>query len=290
MDEVLDADDTLGSELLLNDSVGGDGDSLSVDLGESSLVDEGSDGREVGLSVGDVRLDKLKHLGGGLGVPGEMAQGRVIEWVSEGIRMEEGEGGRGGGEGKEETEFAATKPTPHRRPKQNDEPDENSVVDLEESEELQDLSRLGGDLVDTSKSDDEENLGLGGNVEVTRSPRLSSKSDLLLLGSRVLLDVLLGPLEDDLALGLLGLGNVAEFRRDTRPKTQPTNQDQTTPPNQPQPNTETKQTTRESQSCSLSGKGKEQEQGSWSREGFGGGAKDPQSRKMVNFRPIVVQD
>lgn len=233
MDEVLDADDTLGSELLLNDSVGGDGDSLSVDLGESSLVDEGSDGREVGLSVGDVRLDKLKHLGGGLGVPGEMAQGRVIEWVSEGIRMEEGEGGRGGGEGKEETEFAATKRTPHRRPKQNDEPDENSVVDLEESEELQDLSRLGGDLVDTSKSDDEENLGLGGNVEVTRSPRLSSKSDLLLLGSRVLLDVLLGPLEDDLALGLLGLGNVAEFRRH---KTQD-------PANQPRPNHTTRPTT-----------------------------------------------
>lgn len=81
VDEVLDADDALGSELLLNDSVGGDGDSLAVDLGESSLVDEGSNGREVGLSVGDVGLNELEHLGGCLGVPGERAKGRVDEWV-----------------------------------------------------------------------------------------------------------------------------------------------------------------------------------------------------------------
>lgn len=149
-------------------------------------------------------------------------------------------------------------PTSQRAPinqNENDEPDENSVVDLEKSEELQDLSRLGGNLVDTSKSDDEENLGLGGDVEVTRSPRLSSKSDLLLLGGRVLLDVLLGPLEDDLALGLLGLGNVAGFRRETRPNTQPTDQDQTTTP-RPTTIQHRSKASDESQSCSSGGRKK----------------------------------
>lgn len=55
------------------------------------------------------------------------------------------------------------------------------------------------------KSDDEVDLGLSGDVEVTSLPRLSLESDLLLLGVEVLLDVLVGPLEDDLSLGLLGL-------------------------------------------------------------------------------------
>lgn len=55
------------------------------------------------------------------------------------------------------------------------------------------------------KSDDEVDLGLSGDVEVTSLPRLSLESDLLLLGVEVLPDVLVGPLEDDLSLGLLGL-------------------------------------------------------------------------------------
>lgn len=55
------------------------------------------------------------------------------------------------------------------------------------------------------KSDNEVDLGLSGDVEVTSLPRLSLESDLLLLGVEVLLDVLVGPLEDDLSLGLLGL-------------------------------------------------------------------------------------
>lgn len=55
------------------------------------------------------------------------------------------------------------------------------------------------------KSDDEVDLRLSGDVEVTSLPRLSLESDLLLLGVEVLLDVLVGPLEDDLSLGLLGL-------------------------------------------------------------------------------------
>lgn len=55
------------------------------------------------------------------------------------------------------------------------------------------------------KSDDEVDLGLSGDVEVTSLPRLTLESDLLLLGVEVLLDVLVGPLENDLSLGLLSL-------------------------------------------------------------------------------------
>jgi len=113
---------------------------------------EETHGGQVGLAVGDVRLDELEHLGGGLGVA-----------------------------------------------------DKDAVVDLEEPEQLEDLAGLGRNLVDTADADDEEDLGLGGDVEVARGAGLAPEADLLLLGGRVLLDVLLGPLEDDLALGLLGL-------------------------------------------------------------------------------------
>jgi hypothetical protein len=89
-------DDAELAELLLDDGVVGDGDSLTVNLGVTSLVDELSDSLEVDLSVGDVRLNELEHLLGGLG-----------------------------------------------------DSDEDTVVDLEESEELQDLLGLGGDLGDT---------------------------------------------------------------------------------------------------------------------------------------------
>lgn len=90
-------DDAELAELLLDDGVVGDGESLAVDLGVSSLVDELPDGLEVDLAVGDVWLDESEHLLGGLG---------------------------------------------HS--------DEDTVVDLQESEELEDLLGLGGDLGDTA--------------------------------------------------------------------------------------------------------------------------------------------
>ena len=55
------------------------------------------------------------------------------------------------------------------------------------------------------ESDDEEDLGLGGDVEVSGGSGLSSESDLLLLPGGVLLDVLVSPLEDNLPLGSVGL-------------------------------------------------------------------------------------
>lgn len=81
-------------------------------------------------------------------------------------------------------------------------PDKDTVVDLEESEELEDLSGLGGDLGDTLDPDDEVDLGLGGDVEVTGLSGLSLEPDLFPLLVSVLLDVLVSTLEDDLSLSL----------------------------------------------------------------------------------------
>ena len=134
--------------MLLNDGVVGDGDSGTVDLGVTSLVDELSDGLEVDLSVGNVWVDELEHLLSGLG-----------------------------------------------------DSDEDTVVDLEKSEELQDLLWLGGNLGDTLQSDDKVDLWLSWDVEVSSLSGLSLESDLLLLLLDVLLDVLVGSLENDLSLG-----------------------------------------------------------------------------------------
>lgn len=97
VNDVLDRDDAELSERLLNDSVGGEGDALLVDLAVTTLVDELADGLEVGLAVGDVGLDHEEHLRRGLG-----------------------------------------------------DLDKHTVVDLEETEELQDLLGLGGNVVDTA--------------------------------------------------------------------------------------------------------------------------------------------
>jgi hypothetical protein len=50
VDDVLDADDSAGSELLVNDGVVGEGDPLLVDLSETPLVDELLDGLQVGVA------------------------------------------------------------------------------------------------------------------------------------------------------------------------------------------------------------------------------------------------
>ena len=83
--------------------------------------------------------------------------------------------------------------------------DEDTVVDLEQSEELEDLAGFGGDLVDTTDTDDEVNLRLCGNVEVARSTSSTLQPDLLLLLSKVLLHMSLSTLEDNFALRLCGL-------------------------------------------------------------------------------------
>jgi hypothetical protein len=97
VDEVLDADNAELAEVLLDQLVVGDRQTLLVDLSVTALVDKLTDGLQVRVTVSDERLDDLQHLGGGLG-----------------------------------------------------EPDENTIVDLEETEELESLALLGVDLVDTT--------------------------------------------------------------------------------------------------------------------------------------------
>lgn len=83
--------------------------------------------------------------------------------------------------------------------------DEDTIVDLKKSEKLEDLPWLGCDFVDTLDSNDENEFGLLINVEVARLSSDSCKSDLLPFLVTVLLHVLLGSLEDDASLLLIGL-------------------------------------------------------------------------------------
>lgn len=104
--------------------------------------------------------------------------------------------------------------------------DENSIVDLEETEELKDFAGLGGDLVDTAirhqyrlrlykeleniplDAHNKDNLGLGRDIKGALLLGLAGKTDLLTLGLAVLLHVLLSTLEDGGALLLVGLSIV----------------------------------------------------------------------------------
>ena len=149
VDQVLHADNAVLGKVLLNDGVVGEGNALLVDLGVSALVDELTDGLQVGVTVGNEGLDDLEHLRGGLG-----------------------------------------------------QTDEDTVVDLEKTEELESLALLGVDLVDTLDAGNEDELGLGGNIVAALGLGDASETDLLTLVVAVLLDVGLGALEDLLTLGL----------------------------------------------------------------------------------------
>jgi hypothetical protein len=170
VDEVLNADDAVCAEVLLNDGVVGERDALLVDLSVTALVDELTDGLQVGVSVSDEGLDDLEHLSSGLG-----------------------------------------------------ETDEDTVVDLEKTEQLEGLALLGVDLVDTAggsvdwvstmlvcgyaplDADGEDELGLGGHEErvVLAGSTLGLNDVALSFG--VLGSVLLRTLEDNGALLLVGL-------------------------------------------------------------------------------------
>ena len=149
VDQVLHADNAVLGKVLLDDGVVGERNALLVDLGVSALVDELTDGLQVGVTVGNEGLDNLEHLRGGLG-----------------------------------------------------QADEDTVVDLEKTEELESLALLGVDLVDTLDAGNEDELGLGGNIVAALGLGDASKTDLLTLVVAVLLYVGLGALEDLLTLGL----------------------------------------------------------------------------------------
>ena len=148
MNQVLHAHDTVLAEMLLDDSVVGERNTLLLArLGVSALVDELTHGLEVRVAVGDEGLDNLEHLRCGLG-----------------------------------------------------QTDEDAVVDLEQTEELESLALLGVDLVDTLDADDEDEARLGGDVVGAFLFGDAREADLLALGIAVLFDVGLGALEDLLAL------------------------------------------------------------------------------------------
>lgn len=67
VDQILHADDAVLAEVLLDDLVVGEGDTLLVDLAVTALVQELTDGLQVGVTVGNVGVDDGQHLLGGLG-------------------------------------------------------------------------------------------------------------------------------------------------------------------------------------------------------------------------------
>lgn len=93
--------------------------------------------------------------------------------------------------------------------------DEDGVVDLAKTEELEDLSGLGINSVDTTDTDDESNLGLRVNVENTRVFGEAAVANEGLLSILVLLVVLLSTLVDNLASLSVGLRSET---RETRSK------------------------------------------------------------------------
>jgi hypothetical protein len=96
VNQIFHADNTVLAEAVLDDGVVSQGNTLLVDLSISTLVDELTDGLQVGVSVGNPRLDNLQHLEGGLGHANE-----------------------------------------------------DTIVDLEKTEKLENLAGLRSDLVDT---------------------------------------------------------------------------------------------------------------------------------------------
>ena len=99
VDQILHAHQAIFAQVILDKLVVGKSNALFVNLAIATLVDELADGLEIGVAVGNVRVDDGQHLLSGLG-----------------------------------------------------QSDEDTAVDLDESEELQNLAWLGSNLVDTIHS------------------------------------------------------------------------------------------------------------------------------------------
>ena len=159
VDEVLNADDVLGTKVL-SDELVGDADTLTIDLSITTLVDEVGDGLARRSTPGDIRSNTDEHVEGSL------------------VSLHEG-----------------------------------SVVDLAETEELKDLTNLGGNTVGTEDTDNEVRLGLSREEVLLGSLGVTLLTDdLLLLGDEGL-GVLLSTGSDDLLDldsldGSLSLGNL----------------------------------------------------------------------------------
>ena len=152
VDQVLDRQDVVLTESSLNDRVVVQSNSLLVDLTETSLVDQLSDGGQRWVTVSNVRLGQLDQLRGSLG-----------------------------------------------------QLNEDTGVNLGQSQQLQDLSWLRWDLHDTLDSNDEDQLWLGVDVVRTSSLSLTLSVDDGTLSLVVLLGVSSGSVEDNLSLLLVRL-------------------------------------------------------------------------------------
>jgi len=86
--------------------------------------------------------------------------------------------------------------------------DKDGVVDLEETEELEDLLDLWRNRVDTLDPDEDGDLGLGRDVEVADLSGVTLQPDGVSFGLSVFTSVAFGSLEDDLTVGL---GNLLGF-------------------------------------------------------------------------------
>jgi hypothetical protein len=152
VDQVFDTDDVVLAQSLFNDGVVTESDALLVDLGISTLVDEFTDGLEVGFTVGNIGFNQLEHFSSGLV-----------------------------------------------------EADKDTVVDLEKTQQLEDLARLGSNVVDTTDTDNEDKLGLGFDIVVTVGLGLTTETNLVAFVGLVFLVVLGSAVEDFTTLLDLGL-------------------------------------------------------------------------------------
>jgi len=81
---------------------------------------------------------------------------------------------------------------------------EDTIVDLPQTEQLEDLLDLGRDLVDTTDPHHEGKLGVSRNIVVTFLPGLTPQPDLISLLILILLGILFSPLENGSTLVLPG--------------------------------------------------------------------------------------
>ena len=64
VDQVLHTDDSVLAQVVFDESIVSQRDALLLDLAVSTLVDQFANGLQVGVSIGDVRLDDLEHFQG----------------------------------------------------------------------------------------------------------------------------------------------------------------------------------------------------------------------------------
>lgn len=155
VDQVLDGQDTVLTQVSLDNRVVRQSNSLLVDLTVTSLVDQLSDGRQVRVTISNVWLSQLQQLRSSLGNS-----------------------------------------------------DKNTSVDLVQSQQLQDLSWLWWDLVDTLDSDNKSQFWFSIDVVRTRCFSITLSLDDSTLSIDVLLLVGSSSVKDDLTFLLVGLNKL----------------------------------------------------------------------------------